>query len=101
MLHATRRCGEGVCKKELDLSWVGVGGGRMMEWDRVCVRAWVWRSMWNRIHFVRVWMDSFDAVEDRFVIRVDSLVDILSLPLETEAEGIGGAAALSADMTIL
>jgi len=39
----------------------------------------VWCRTWNRIHFVRVWIDSLDAVALRFVMRLDSLRDILSL----------------------
>lgn len=40
-------------------------------------------------------MDSFDAVEERFVIRVDSLVDILSsFSLVVSIEAVRGAAAV-------
>ena len=39
-------------------------------------------------------MDSFDAVEERFVIRVDSLVDILSSFLLVVIEAVRGAAAV-------
>jgi|AntRauTorckE5430_2_1112549.scaffolds.fasta_scaffold00915_3 hypothetical protein len=48
-------------------------------------------------------MDSFDAVEDRFVIRVESLVDILSFSLEAGLDGEGRrcGSALLADMMFI